>query len=445
VEVRNPLRVVEFRRALETLGRLSGEIIVALAALAAAAWAARLSGLLEPALAGLGVNARVLRAGLGLAALLAGLLGYSSAYPALAILSVVTAYVFGRPPTWLVEYATVGSILVAALVFHARRVYLAGGASAPRGGLRGLALTSIAIALAAAWIAGSAEIVYRLGVSAVSAITSGVGRMPYTLREFYTSILGTRLGEAVLAAVVAGVSARIYQTAAEPLVEALTSNPRAAASEVAMGVARELRIVLTAEDASGRVASLASTVLSLLAAPLIGVAVGLSRDSLAWLLESVGIGGIYAKALIVVVGLLVATSVWVILRSAARSLAPRPLTVLARKDSTFAASLVRQGSFGRAVARSILGPVNLLVIFTLILVAGLYVYNLGSSGNADPLAVLAELERAIQAILGGGLQGSDSLGAAVEGYLRGYTSYLAKYEGSLENLLRTLIKLLWGA
>lgn len=384
-----------------------------------ASWVSRAlpSGLLAP---------RSLEVALAFVGAVIPLFGVSYAYPAIVASLGLLAYAWGVKPVNLPALVAV-SLIVSAADFYSSRLLRARSFKAARASLTGWALL-VALPMGALGVSSLAMV--ALDVTFVKSLLSVVTRMPYTLREFYTVLLSTRLGLAALVAVVVAVAVRAVYWVVSPLLEAATANPRSALSELRSLLASEIESgIIGGGEAERYIAAAASSFLSLLLLPLIAALASLVK-------ELVPIQGSLGGLVAVILSIAVYALSWDILRIASKRIAPKGYADIEAAESRAGPlpsgdpALAALKAAGRRVALGVAAS----LIAGLVIVAVLYIIE----GGLGYPTLIQGLKAALHRQPVGGLP------AVLEAYARSYDRYLSNYIHSLDSLLATLIRLLWG-
>ncbi len=290
--------------------------------------------------------------------------------------------------------------------------------------------------VAAAVIVGVPLAVEEATAKSMEAALSSISRLPYTLREFYTTLATTRLGLGILSAVVLALVLRVSYWLSSPLLEAATANPSSAREELADILGHEADAAYNAPPEAARyILMAASTALSLAFVPLIGALASLVEEALAQL-----IGG-YSKLTALLLSIAVYSLVWALLRRSLRAMAPRSLreeaTLPGRQGLPAPSGPLARAALAALAKRLLLGAalgvLAALAVQTMILLA---------TGVPPGRAITASLEGLRTAL--GSATYADRAFAGAEAYAESYSNYLSSYVKSLDALMSTLIKLFWG-
>ena len=426
------------------LVRFKMEILLGIAALLGGFWAMGLAEpLLSTALSAVNLS-RALANGLLFAiGALAAFYGAAALYPILAGLAIASGAAWRQSlEPWMFRYI-IESIIVMFMVFYIRRYSLSSGtvALSYQSRLRAVFTAGASLGVAAVWFIIVAIVLEAVGMAVTHAVVGGIARMPYTLREFYSVLLQTSLGRLLLASITLAVVLRVGIGFAEPIITAATHSEQLALSELGTLLKGELSSVISAGELRRNVTSIASTMLSLAILPFVGLASRLTSEAAGFISASLGLGP-YERAFNVVFVMLLSTllygSIWIILRRVSVSMAPQALSNLVRSEVASARVLLRPW-------RRIGTKLVLAVIVGLILAVATEIsWQLSSTGSLEPAGILRRLHADLRAAVGLPAGPAEAAGTSIEAYGRAYVAYLRNYLSTMEELARTLIKLLWG-
>jgi hypothetical protein len=232
-------------RGLRPLAAFRREFALALAAIIGGLWgfwaSEPLTLLLTPPLK---VSPRLIRASIGVVGALAGLYGASSFYLALLLVDAAVAIVYGQTMQYSMVGLTLWTLTVSATIFYMRRYADSEGIAAPqKPGLRAALLLAASLVAGVTYYSITSLSMGILGAWLESFIAHSVLSMPYTLREFYSTLLSTAAGRLLLVAITAAVILRLSLVTGLQIADALTANPRSALSELSEVLIREMRVV----------------------------------------------------------------------------------------------------------------------------------------------------------------------------------------------------------
>lgn len=426
------------------LARFKGEILLGIAALLGGFWSMRLvEPLLSTALSAVNLS-RALAEGLLFAiGALAALYGAAALYPVLTGLAIAFGAAWRQSlEPWMFMYI-VESVIVMVIVFYIRRYYLSSGMMTPahQQRLRAVFTAGISLGIAAVWFIVVAIVLEAVGMAVTHAVVGGVARMPYTLREFYSVLLQTSLGRLLLASVTLAVVLRVGVGFAEPIITAATHSEQLALSKLGTLLKGELSSVISARELRRNITSVASTMLSIVILPFLGLASRLTSEAAGLISASLGLGS-YERVFNIVFVMMLSTllygSIWIILRRVSVSMAPQALGNLVRNEVASARALLRP--WRRIGTRLVLAVIAGLILSVAVEVS----WQLSSTGFLEPAGILRRLYTDLRAVAGLPAGTVEAAGASVEAYGRAYVAYLRNYLLTMEELARTLIKLLWG-